>query len=234
MFDFPLALQLIDSAKTEQVGQLGRLLSDTDAAYRTVTGKSGVDAPFLTNHDQERVMSMLYGNPQHAHGRRDAADPARPAVPLLRRGAGHARAEARRGPARADALAPRSARPGESRWKDFSAGDGPAVSVEAEQADPHSLLNDYRMLIDWRRDISALRDGDFATLDLHQPQVAAWELRDAHSHVIVLHNLGANAQTVDLKPAMHAVTRVLKQSGKDASIRDGKLLLPAYSTAILE
>ena len=52
--------------------------------------------------------------------------------------------------------------------------------------------------------------------------------------MIVLHNLGASAQTVDLKPAMHAVSRVLKQSGKGASIRDGKLLLPAYSTAILE
>ena len=40
-------------------------LARTDAAYRKVAGKSGVDAPFLSNHDQDRVMSQLDGNPQH-------------------------------------------------------------------------------------------------------------------------------------------------------------------------
>lgn len=35
----------------------------------------------------------------------------------------------------------------ETRWKAFSAGEGPDVSVDAEQADAHSLLHDYAMLI---------------------------------------------------------------------------------------
>jgi|GEM_PF-5905515 len=90
------------------------------------------------------------------------------------------------------------------------------------------------MLMAWRREISALRDGDFSYLDLHQPQVAAWERRDARGHVILLHNLGANVQIVDLHSLTHPVSDVLKQSGYGANIYDGKLQLPAYSTAILD
>jgi len=235
VFDFPLALQLIDSAKTEQVGKLGHLLSDTDAAYRKVTGKSGVDAPFLSNHDQERVMSTLANNPQHM---RMAAAMllTLPGQPFLYYGEelgmrGQKPDEDLREPMRWQ-REPHAT--GTSRWKDFSAGDSPTVSVQAEQADQHSLLHDYTTLISWRREISTLRDGDFSYLDLHQPQVAAWELRDAHSQVIVLHNLGASAQTVDLHSLIHPASHLLKQSGNDASLRNGTLQLPAYSSAILD
>src|SRR3546814_1401104 len=70
---------------------------------------------------------------------------------------------------------------------------------------PHSLLARYRELIGWRQQISALRDGALTKRDLGNAQVIAWELRDAHGAVLVLHNLSGSAQTIRL--AAHHLQR---------------------------
>jgi glycosidase len=236
VFDFPLAVQLIDSARDERAGELGALLARTDAAYRKVAGKSGVDAPFLSNHDQDRVMSQLDGNPQHM---RMAAAMllTLPGQPFVYYG---------------EELGMRGRKPdpdlrepmrwhrdpqgkGETRWKTFSAGDGPAVSVEAQQDDPHSLLARYRELIGWRRHISELRDGALTTRDLGNRQLVAWELRDVHGAVLVVHNLSGSAQTVRL--GAHDLQRyahLRAHTEQATTLVQGVLRLPAYDSAILQ
>ena len=233
VFDFPLATQLIDSAKHERAGQLGALLARTDAAYRKVAGTSGVDAPFLSNHDQDRVMSQLDGNPQHM--RMVAAMlltlPGQPFVyygeelgmrgqkpdPDLR--------EPMRWNRATDAT-------GETRWKASTTNDGPAVSVQAEQADPDSLLRYYTMLIHWRSAVSALRDGAIHQYAMANPHIAAWQLDDVDSHVLVLHNLSGQAQSMPLgSDRFHAV---LLHSKPGVTLQQGRLQMPGYATAILQ
>jgi alpha-amylase len=210
------------------------LLDRTEAAYRQVTGRSGVDAPFLSNHDQNRVMSQLDGNAQHM---RMAAAMllTLPGHPFIYYGEelgmrGQKPDENIREPMRwhrddkgAD----------ETHWKAFSAGDGPEVSVDAEQADAHSLLHYYATLIGWRRQISALRDGALTAWSPSEPQIAAWQLSDARCRILVMHNLSGETQTVDVSRAGHRFYTLQEQSQPGITLAEGKLQLPPYSSAIL-
>ncbi|WP_426702392.1 alpha-amylase family glycosyl hydrolase [Rhodanobacter sp. Col0626] len=232
-FDFPLATRLIDSAKNERAGDLDSVLVRTDADYRKVTGKSGVDAPFLSNHDQERVMSQLDGHPQHM---RMAAAMllTLPGQPFVYYG---------------EELGMRGRKPdpnlrepmrwhrdpqgdGETRWKTFSAGDGPDISVDAEQHTDDSLLHYYTMLIGWRRDVRALRDGAISAYPSTNSHIAAWRLDDADSHVLVLHNLSGQPQQVPLNGTHFRNIRLHSRPG--TTLKHGRVSLPPYATAILD
>jgi alpha-amylase len=231
-FDFPLATQLIDSAKSERVGNLGTLLSHTETALRKATGAAGRDAPFLSNHDQNRVMSQLDGNPQHM---RMAAAMllTLPGQPFVYYGEelgmrGEKPDPNLREPMRWNRVA--GAR-GETTWKTSTAHHA-AVSVEAEQADPDSLLHYYTTLIRWRSQIGALRDGAIHEHVVDNPHIAAWRLDDANSHVLVVHNLSGQAQDVPL--GNNRFRNVLLHSKAGTTLRHGHLQMPAYATAILQ
>ena len=233
VFDFPLAVQLIDSARSERAGDLGALLAHTDAAYRKIAGKSGVDAPFLSNHDQERVMSQLDDNPQHM---RMAAALlfTLPGQPFVYYGEelgmrGQKPDPNLREPMRWNRV-PDAA--GETTWKAFTAHDGPAISVQAQQADADSLLHYYTMLIHWRSELPVLRDGAIRPWATDNPHIAAWQLDDAGSHVLVLHNLSGQPQQVALGDTRFR--HVLRHSRAGTALQRGHLTLPPYASAILD
>jgi glycosidase len=232
-FDFPLAQRLIESAKTETDRDLGATLQRIDDASRAAAHGRFDDAPLLSNHDTERVMSRLDDNPDHM----------RVAAAMLLTLPGHPFVYY------GEELGMRGEKPdphlrepmrwyragkgrGETTWEDWSAGDGPNVSVEAEQKDPASLLNWYRMLIGWRRVIPQLRDGVLHAWRDANMRVAAWELDDPRGDVLVLHNLSGKPQTITL-PAQrfHAL---LKHSRADTALADGRIKLPPYGSAILQ
>ncbi|MBP1475866.1 DUF3459 domain-containing protein [Frateuria sp. MAH-13] len=230
VFDFPLASQLIASAREERTGTLGALLGRIAAAIPT-----GQDAPFLSNHDQERVMSQLDGHAQHM----------RTAAAMLLTLPGEAFIYY------GEELGMRGTKPdpdlrepmrwhrkrsgtGESRWKRFSAGDSAEVSVDAQQDDAHSLLAWYRMLIDWRRELPVLRKGALSVPEVTNPHLAVWELSDGGDHALVVHNLSHQAQTLSLAGALARFNQVHLTSQPDARIVAGQLHLPAYASAVLE
>jgi alpha-amylase len=123
--------------------------------------------------------------------------------------------------------------PGEATWETPTTHVDPAVSVEAEQANPDSLLHFYTMLIHWRSQISALRDGAIHPLAAANPQLVAWKLDDASSHVLVVHNLSGAAQSLDLSGEAH-VSKVLHQTGTGAEVHNSNVKLPPYSSVILQ
>ena len=233
VFDFPLADRLVASAGQERDRDIGAMLERIGNAYRAAAHGRFDDAPLLSNHDSERVMSQLDGNPDHM---RIAAAmlltlPGHPFVyygeevgmrgnkpdPHLREPMRWYRAGRGRG---------------EPTWEGWSAGDGPEVSVQAESADSRSLLNWYRMLIGWRRDIPALRDGVARNWRDGNLQVAAWELDDPHGDVLVLHNLSGRTQTVELKGRhFHGL---LRRSRAGTVLAGSRLQLPPYGSAVLQ
>ncbi len=232
-FNFPLAARLIESASQERDLDIGATLARTDAAYRTAAHGRFDDAPFLSNHDQERVMSQLGGNPDHV----------RVAAAMLLTLPGHPFVYY------GEEIGMRGEKPdphlrepmrwyraghgaGEPTWEGRTAGDGPDVSVETQKHDPASLLNWYRMLIGWRREIPALRDGVARSWRDDNLQVAAWELDGAHGDVLVLHNLSGKPQRVTL-PARRFHT-LLRHSRTDTEVASGRLTLPPYGSAILQ
>ena len=232
-FDFPLAARLVESAKTGTDRDIGATLQRIDDAYRAAAHGRFDDAPLLSNHDTERVMSQLDGNPDHM---RVAAAMllTLPGHPFIYYGEELGMRGQKPDPHLREPMRwYRDGKgPGETTWEGWSAGDGPDVSVEAEEKDPGSLLNWYRMLIGWRRDIPALRDGIARDWRDANRQVAAWELDDPHGDVLVLHNLSGKPQTVSL-PANRFHT-LLKQTRADTSIDGGRLELPPHGSAVLQ
>lgn len=233
VFDFPLANKLIESARSEHVGDLAAMLEQTDAALYASTGKHGIDAPFLSNHDKNRVMSQLDGNPQHMR-MAAALLLTLPGQPFIYYGEelgmrGRKPDPDLREPMRWNRAADAT---GETTWKASTAHGGPSVSVDAEQADPDSLLHYYAMLIHWRSQLSALRDGRIHEYVVDNPHIAAWQLDDADSHVLVLHNLSGQPRDVPLGgERFHAV---VLHSKPGIILKHDHLQMPAYATAILQ
>ena len=233
VFDFPLATQLIQSVNQERNLGVGRGLQYTYAAYRAHAQGDFDDAPFLSNHDQDRVMSQLDDNMAHM----------RVAAALLLTLPGHPFVYY------GEELGMQGAKPdenirepmrwyrngkdqGTASWKTWSTTDDAAISVEAEQADAGSLLNLYRTLIGWRQQVSALRDGVLHDVPAADPHVLAYTLQDAQSRVLVVHNLSREARVFELGGDAQ-VTSVVLHSQDGVVLANGKLMLPPYTTAIL-
>jgi glycosidase len=233
VFDFPVATQLIASVKQERNLGIGRGLEYTYAAYRKHDNGQFDDAPFLSNHDQDRVMSQLEGSDAHM----------RMAAALLLTLPGHPFIYY------GEELGMQGAKPDEdirepmrwyrngsgqgvASWKSWSTQDGPQVSVEAQQDDPASLLNLYRKLIGWRERIGALRDGTLHNIAVADPHLLAYTLEDAQSRVLVLHNLSRDTRTLMLGDDAHVAT-VAEQSVPGVALAHGQVTLPPYATAIL-
>jgi glycosidase len=234
IFDFPLAEQLIVSAKSERAGQLGNLLKATYDAYKVAGDTPHIDSTFLSNHDQERVMSRLNGNVEHM---RMAAAMllTMPGRPYIYYGEelgmeGKKPDENLREPMRWT----REAGPGESRWKPSSVNQGQAVSVQAEQDDASSLYNTYRTLIGWRAQNGALRDGDLTVVATGLPNVVAYWRNDGKQKLLVVHNLSGKSAVWkpkgDLLPKDAAVQLTTQAH---AALDHGHLQLPAYSTVVV-
>ena len=234
VFDFPLATQLIDSVNQERNLGIGRGLEYTYAAYRQHADGAFDDAPFLSNHDQVRVMSQLDDN--MAHMRLAAALLLTlPGHPFIYYGEeigmqGTKPDEDIREPMR---WYRNGKGPGTASWKGWSTTDDAAISVQAQDADPASLLNLYRKLIDWRRQVSALRDGVLHNVPAADPHVLAYTLQDAQSRVLVVHNLSHDARVFELGGDAQ-VTSVRLQSDGGVVLANGKLTLPPYTTAVLQ
>lgn len=233
VFDFPLAARLIDSVNQERDRDIGATLERRDAAYRAAAHGRVDDAPLLSNHDTERVMSQLDGNADHM----------RVAAAMLMTLPGHPfvyygeeigmRGQKPDPHLREPMRWYRAGRgPGEPTWEGWSAGNGSGVSVQAERHDPASLLNWYKMLIGWRCDIPALRDGIAHDWRDSNPRVAGWALDDPQGDVLVLHNLSGRAQSVDLEGRrFHSL---LRHSRANTVLAGGRLELPPYGSAVLQ
>src|SRR5690625_219874 len=237
VFNFPLATKLIEAAGSERNLDIARTLEHVYATYRKTSGSKAIeDAPFLSNHDQERVMSQLDGNMQHMR-MAAAMLMTLPGQPYIYYG---------------EELGMRGTKPdpdlrtpmrwkrsltahGETTWHATSAKNGAAISVQAQRGDKQSLLSHYRMLIHWRKAIPALRNGGFSAYPEASDHLLAWQRTDGADTVLVVHNLSGQAQTMALDaPHEPPFSRVLKASGDGASIHGHTLRVPAYTSVVLK
>lgn len=84
----------------------------------------------------------------------------------------------------------------DDRWNLPSDG----ISVEEEAADPESLLNYYRQVLDLRREHPALSQGDMAALDLQAPANGPWGivLSSGSETLVGLFNFADSPQEVSV------------------------------------
>ncbi|WP_342663451.1 alpha-amylase family glycosyl hydrolase [Paenibacillus harenae] len=240
-FHFDLAGRLLSAADGEQDPDLAFSLGRAHGVYEKSSGGTFVDAPFLSNHDQNRVMTVLGGNVDHAR-MAAALLLTLPGTPYLYYG---------------EEIGMQGAKPDEyirepMLWySDPKGGEGQttwepsrhnkeagAVSVEAQSADRDSLLSHYRELIKWRNEEPALRDGGIAEYkpDPANPKLSVYIRVTGKERVLVVHNLSGEAQTVDLLPsATFGTFGEFVRATDGAAVLEGSLLaIPAYSTVILK
>lgn len=161
-FEFGVAEAIIRSANT---GASGPYLSAVQEAYSRLPFQRW--APFLTNHDQERVMTTLGGDVGKARAAAVALLTL-PGIPFIYYG---------------EEIGMIGAKPDERirtpmQWSGepgggFSAGapwqalqsDVDTVNIAAQDADPDSLLNLYRTLIRLHTSYPALAQGDYTPVE---------------------------------------------------------------------
>jgi alpha-amylase len=204
-FGFELADSLLSAVRTGSPGGLlsGFLrLQDTLPAYRW--------SPFLSNHDQTRVMTALGGDVTRA---KLAATLllTLPGLPFVYYGEEIGMT--------GDKPDPRLRTP--MQWTPrsgvgFTAGtpwespqpDSLTTTVAAQDADPRSLLNLYRRLIHLRKENAALATGRLLPLSANNPHVVAYLRRAGGRAVLVVANLSvAPASGISIGSAEGALPR---------------------------
>ncbi len=191
-FAFELADSLLSAVRTgSAAGLLGGYLTlqDTLPAYRW--------SPFLSNHDGTRSMTALGGDVAKA---KLAATLllTLPGLPFVYYGeeigmTGDKPDPRLRTPmqwSRGRGVGFTSGTPWESTQPDTA-----TVNVEAQNADPGSLLNLYRRLIHLRKESEALATGRLVPLVSQNSAVTAYLRRAGDHAVLVVANLGATAVT---------------------------------------
>jgi len=247
MFDFELASGFVNSTN-------GGANSAVDSAL--IFAKKSLPTwqfgSFLTNHDQNRVMSALYGDVDKAKVAATLLLTS-PGTPFIYYGeeigmTGEKPDPAIRRPMQWTGGSNAGFTTG-TPWEPLGT-DGPQVSISAESADPTSLLSHYRHLLALRNAHSALRTGDLSLVSTGNPAVYAALRYDKGEAILVIVNLTktpVSNYSLDLPDAVlqngtHPLTDLFAgQSIPALSVTSGKFSafkpldsLPAYGTLILQ
>lgn len=234
-FNFDLAKLLLGTARSERASTVAASLSKTYEYYSKQSQGVFVDSPFLTNHDQNRVMNELSGNLDRA---KMAASLllTMPGNPFIYYG---------------EEIGMKGAKPdeqirepmvwssdgkagGQTSWEPALNQKGVA-SVEEQLKEPSSLLNHYKKLISWRNQEPILGDGGIVPFQTANDGVLAFLRVQGESKVLVVHNLSGKPQKVDLNANGKVPFSKVSQSSKDGvTLKDGQLELPPYSSALLK
>jgi alpha-amylase len=186
-FDFDLAGATVAALQTKQPAPLVSALREATANW-----PPNQEATFLTNHDQDRVMSQLNGDIAAAKLAAFVLLTA-PGVPFVYYGEeigmrGGKPDERIRTPMQWTAEAPAGGFSRHRPWEPLQ-DDWKTVNVDSETSDPNSLLSTYRSLIRTRAGASMVRDGATVPIDA-TGGVVAWLRADASGTVLIVANVG--------------------------------------------
>ncbi|MEK4142885.1 alpha-amylase family glycosyl hydrolase [Paenibacillus sp. FSL L8-0333] len=237
-FNFGLAETLINSVKTEKDSGTAFTLERTYNLYSKISESHFTDAIFLTNHDQNRVMSQLDGNLDHAK-MAAALLLTLPGNPFIYYG---------------EEIGMLGVKPDEGirepmRWMTADQGEGQttwevgsnnaddvSINVESQTNDSSSLLKRYRELIALRNEVPALRDGGIRDYTSGNIGVMAYERITTKDQVLVVHNLTGDEQIITLHPNVEGIsyTKIQKTTADKVTLNSDQLTLPPYSTVIVK
>lgn len=292
IFNFNLSGKIYEAVSNESTAydpeaatDASRVTDDTDLnlvseliEYYNKLGEgsdySFIDCPFITNHDQNRLVSLLkYQFDETADDIFTAAILTdEEGNPLLRDDADKAESRAK---VAADILLTLPGKPflyygeeigmdgvkpdsqircmawfeepftedgtsqdGLANYSDVVYSLGGEQSVEAQLDDPNSMLAHYKEVIQTRKAIPALSNGDLDEYPLESQEVVSYIRMTEDQRVLVVINLTGNEQALEITadPNYGEFTSVVYQASVDtASKLDGQsLILAPYSMMILE
>ncbi len=176
-FTFDLAARLVGAAASGNNGDLMNAIDDAEAALGGID--RGFQAPFLTNHDQVRVMRQLRADPAAARTAA-AALFAMAGTPFIyygeelgMQGGPTADDKDKRTPYRWNAALQNAGFTSGVPWYSASTSEAAGTDLAAQRADPTSLWNLYRSLVALRHAWPALHEVGFARLTAVQATATA-------------------------------------------------------------
>lgn len=240
-FNFDLAESIIGAVKEERDADFGYVLQKTYRLYQgKVKGRPYIDAPFLTNHDQERIMSIVNGN----------IDKAKMAASILLTLPGNPYIYY------GEEIGMMANKPdenirepmlwymneaggeGQTTWKAavHNLGDR-HVSVEQQEQDTESLLNHYKTLIELRNQNDVLKNGDMFeySMSTRNTKISTYVRATSEESVLVVHNLSSLPQiaTFDEDNEFGNFEEVIFSTNPFV-IDKGRALIPPYTTLIMK
>lgn len=245
IFNFEMASGVVNSVNGEGVSSIKSAVT-----FAQKDMPSWDFGTFLTNHDQDRVMSVLGGNAAKAKLAAFILLTS-PGTPFIYYGeeigmVGRKPDEMIRRPMQWSAATNAGFTSG-SPWEPIDAGY-PEVNVEAEQKSSDSLLQAYQTLIALRQAHPALSIGEYFLVSSSNSGVYAFVRHSADETLLILVNLTKNAvadyaiaaEKLPLKDGLYHVSDMITgAAGADLTITNGgfgqyKIIdnLPAYSGAI--
>ncbi|WP_379126803.1 alpha-amylase family glycosyl hydrolase [Paenibacillus sp. sgz500958] len=237
-FNFGLGESLVNSAKTEKDSGIAFTLERTYKLYSQISEGAFTDATFLTNHDQNRVMSQLEGNLEHA---KMAASMllTLPGNPFIYYGEeiGMLGVKPDEGIREPMGWTSGEAHKGQTTWEartnNSAANSG---SVDSESTQEGSLLQHYRKLIAVRNSLPALQNGTVREYVTGNAGVMAFERITAKEQVLVVHNLTSKEQKLVLQAdgASKTYSRIIEDITGGSVLNGAELTLKPYTSVILE
>jgi alpha-amylase len=238
-FNFSLADSIINSVKSEHDSNLAFTLERTYKLFNTKSEGKFVDAIFLSNHDQNRVMSQLEGNVDHAKMVASILLTL-PGNPFIYYGEeigmlGEKPDEQIREPMTWYEAGVTGK--GQTTWEEliYNSYDG-SPNVELQMTDKNSLLEHYREVIRWRNEISELHDGDIQDYDTGNAQIISYVRRTLSDNALIVHNVTSEEQQIemDLGQGEYLFDKIIKTSSENTHFDKNFLIISPYSTAVIK
>jgi glycosidase len=233
-FDMGYAITSVVQAGKDTINLIGKYKEIND--FFTKTTNEFIDATFLKNHDQNRILSELGADQNKA---RVAAGIlfTLPGTPYVYYG---------------EEIGMLGVKPDEYirepfLW-DYDASDKTQTSWEApkystdevvtplakQKEDPSSLYHFYKRFIQFRNSSKALTYGSIETAPINIREVVSLIREKDGERLLILHNVSDVEVTVRLTDALSHYKTVAFDSFQSASLNDNELRLPAYASVILK
>jgi len=234
LFNFPLAESVVSGV----AGSSARSIAATLDAVALTYAAGTADAPFLTNHDQERVASRLGGNPAKLKLAATILLTLQ-GTPIIYYGdeigmlnGSCSSDECKRTPMAWDATAHAGFTTGTPWWP--HAPGAATANVASETGDGSSLLSRYKQLIRVRKGSPALSRGGTTRLSTEDANVLSYLRTAAGETVLAAHNLGSGTATHALTAPGASADALLADPGAALVAGSGgwSVTLPPYGSGI--
>jgi alpha-amylase len=235
LFNFDMGGEIIKAVNEENGSQLAAKHKKIGDFYRSVN-PDFVDATFLTNHDQNRVMSSVNNNVDKEK-MAVALLLTLPGSPYLYYGEeigmmGKKPDQYIREPFLWDGKQNDKLR---TTWiNPRNSTDSTVIPLSFQLRDKNSLLQYYKTFIQLRNKSFALTYGELSPVAVtNNPAICAFVRTDKNEALLVLHNLSKENRMIRLPSDLQEFKQVYFSS-KDVNISQKQILVPGYSTVILK
>ena len=235
LFNFDMSYAITEAAAKGRADSLVAQHKAIRNFYSKVTDEF-IDATFLTNHDQNRVMSTLEVHPEKAK-MAAALLFTLPGSPYIYYGEelgmlGQKPDEHIREPF---LWAPQAEDEFRTSWIDPSYSTDESVPSLAEQQNhPTSIYSHYKDMISLRNSSKALTFGELEEAETKVPQLVTFRRTSEGEKLLVLHNLSEETKELQLKGTDQLYQSYFFSSDEAASFKKKVVSLPPHSTLILK